>query len=442
MPRSLARLFNEGEIPDCDTLQIFHDQTSSPAQWNATATGNGVILPMNTGLGDLKVAYDITGLPTVPQTTLSFVNINSSGALNNSVIVPVAIRVMPKVELYAVVTNKIMNFSTFAKVEGDVHSNRDIVFATGTGGVINGNVTASRDVTIAISNTVDGDLTAGGIAQVDSGATVTGSVTQGASVGMVPIPPLGFGPFIGGDVHVPQGGDITIAPGTYDVVRCSSNAVIHFSSGIYNLNRLVMDTGSILKFNLSGGSVTINVDNRLLFRKNSQIEIESASGTSKDIFINYDGTNKLLFAKNSRTQGNIVAPNCRVKFAVNARFLGVICAKRVDIRSRVRIRHHDVPGGIPKTVASDNSVSDARSAANSYTLGTNYPNPFNPSTKLEFTLPEAGIVDLKIYDIMGRNVLTLAHGEFTSGRHEVLWNGHNQAGSVVAAENVYISLKP
>ena len=58
-----------------------------------------------------------------------------------------------------------------------------------------------------------------------------------------------------------------------------------------------------------------------------------------------------------------------------------------------------------------------------------YPNPFNPMTVLSFSLPSAQPVDLAIYDIKGNRIRTLLTAEtHTAGRHEVTWNGRNDAG--------------
>lgn len=50
-----------------------------------------------------------------------------------------------------------------------------------------------------------------------------------------------------------------------------------------------------------------------------------------------------------------------------------------------------------------------------FALANNYPNPFNPATTIEFTLPDDGKVLLKIYDVLGREVATLANGELKAG---------------------------
>jgi hypothetical protein len=77
----------------------------------------------------------------------------------------------------------------------------------------------------------------------------------------------------------------------------------------------------------------------------------------------------------------------------------------------------------------------------SFALLPNYPNPFNSSTQIRFELPKQDHVTLTIYDILGRNVATLAAGEFNAGQHIVLWNGTDANGDGVASGRYYIKAK-
>ncbi|HPT71485.1 MAG TPA: T9SS type A sorting domain-containing protein [Candidatus Cloacimonadota bacterium] len=54
---------------------------------------------------------------------------------------------------------------------------------------------------------------------------------------------------------------------------------------------------------------------------------------------------------------------------------------------------------------------------------SNYPNPFNPSTTISFSLPSSGIVKLDIYNIRGQLVESVVNDQFTQGTHTVTWNG-------------------
>jgi hypothetical protein len=66
----------------------------------------------------------------------------------------------------------------------------------------------------------------------------------------------------------------------------------------------------------------------------------------------------------------------------------------------------------------------------------NYPNPFNPMTKISFSLPESQAVRLGIYSVDGRLVRTLVNEVRGPGLHEVIWNGQDDTGRQ-AASGVY-----
>jgi hypothetical protein len=57
-----------------------------------------------------------------------------------------------------------------------------------------------------------------------------------------------------------------------------------------------------------------------------------------------------------------------------------------------------------------------------FELEQNYPNPFNPSTTIRFTIPEAGLVTLKVYNLLGEEVATLLNEEQTTGVYEVTFD--------------------
>ncbi|MCK6615915.1 MAG: T9SS type A sorting domain-containing protein, partial [Ignavibacteriaceae bacterium] len=65
-----------------------------------------------------------------------------------------------------------------------------------------------------------------------------------------------------------------------------------------------------------------------------------------------------------------------------------------------------------------------------YSLNQNYPNPFNPVTEIEFALPEQSDVTLKVYDILGKEIATLASGNYSAGRYTVPFDGSSHASGV------------
>ena len=70
-----------------------------------------------------------------------------------------------------------------------------------------------------------------------------------------------------------------------------------------------------------------------------------------------------------------------------------------------------------------------------------FPNPFNPSTTLSFSLKEAGDVDLDIYNQKGQKVRSLVNGMMNSGEHQIVWNGTDDSGRQVASGLYFFRMK-
>ena len=68
-----------------------------------------------------------------------------------------------------------------------------------------------------------------------------------------------------------------------------------------------------------------------------------------------------------------------------------------------------------------------------YSLQQNYPNPFNPTTTIQFSVPDRSKTDLKVFDIMGREVITLVNQTLEPGYHQIIWNGRNGFGQSIAS---------
>jgi hypothetical protein len=71
------------------------------------------------------------------------------------------------------------------------------------------------------------------------------------------------------------------------------------------------------------------------------------------------------------------------------------------------------------------------------TLFQNVPNPFNPSTRISFFLPEDADVRIEIFDVSGRRIAVPFNGRQEAGRHSIHWNGTNAAGGDVASGVYY-----
>ncbi len=67
-----------------------------------------------------------------------------------------------------------------------------------------------------------------------------------------------------------------------------------------------------------------------------------------------------------------------------------------------------------------------------FSIGS-YPNPFNPSTTISYSVPENSSVKLDIYDVAGRKVRSLVDESRSAGYHNVVWNGRDENGSQVSS---------
>jgi hypothetical protein len=77
-----------------------------------------------------------------------------------------------------------------------------------------------------------------------------------------------------------------------------------------------------------------------------------------------------------------------------------------------------------------NSEVQAKIAAlpTEISLSQNFPNPFNPTTDIDFALPEAQTVSLAVFNVLGQQVSQLVSGVQEAGYHKVTWNGKNNDG--------------
>ncbi|MBU0517254.1 MAG: T9SS type A sorting domain-containing protein, partial [Proteobacteria bacterium] len=85
-------------------------------------------------------------------------------------------------------------------------------------------------------------------------------------------------------------------------------------------------------------------------------------------------------------------------------------------------------------------VEENGGIANDYHVFQNYPNPFNPSTAIKYRLPQAGIVSIKIYDMLGQEVKSLFNAEQESGTFTIVWLGDDNKGNTVTSGTYLIKV--
>ncbi len=76
-----------------------------------------------------------------------------------------------------------------------------------------------------------------------------------------------------------------------------------------------------------------------------------------------------------------------------------------------------------------------------FALGQNYPNPFNPITRLDYLLPRRSDVSIRVYNMLGQEIITLLRQEQPYGKYSVSWNGLDKYGKQVASGVYFTELK-
>ncbi len=85
---------------------------------------------------------------------------------------------------------------------------------------------------------------------------------------------------------------------------------------------------------------------------------------------------------------------------------------------------------LPVQIITTEAAQKENSIPIQFSLDQNYPNPFNPTTTIQFTLPEASTVTLKLFNILGKELVTLVDKEMEKGVHKVLFDAKDFASGV------------
>jgi hypothetical protein len=86
--------------------------------------------------------------------------------------------------------------------------------------------------------------------------------------------------------------------------------------------------------------------------------------------------------------------------------------------------------GVPTSVKEQDLMQKVLS---SFKLYQNFPNPFNPTTTIQYDIPRSGEVNIAVYDIQGRLVRTFASHTQQAGSHAIVWDARNNGGVNVSS---------
>ena len=193
---------------------------------------------------------------------------------------------------------------------------------------------------------------------------------------------------------------------------------------------------SLEAINIGGWFLTDNLDEPLRWRVPDSNEVMTtiAPGGFVTIFADDDTDQGILHAnfKLSSSGGDIglFAYNGALIFTVHFEAQGQDSSYGQFPDGSGSWQHMNPTPGGPNTA--ELSIIDKGHLPVAFALHQSYPNPFNPITTLRYDLPEDAVVNITIYDMMGRQIKTLVSGQQSPGYKSVQWNATNDAGASVS----------
>lgn len=230
-------------------------------------------------------------------------------------------------------------------------------------------------------------------------------------------------------VGVGSGGGTT--PGNYITQESESNSTASTADGPVGLSVAVSASISswsdkdIFYFNVTGtGWVNISVD--------------AATGKDLDWYL-YHESNLSSYVKRGYTASDPEAHNYNIT-QTGKYYLKVVGYSYATDNYTLLLKagQHIDYSWKDRSFGEQDEVTDTPLT---FELQEAYPNPFNPSTTLGFTIPEEGKVELRVYNTLGQLVKTIVNEDLEKGKHQYKWDAKNESGATLPSGVYFIVFK-
>lgn len=226
----------------------------------------------------------------------------------------------------------------------------------------------------------------------------------------------------------------------YGIISSSSKQLTanSFAGLVRKENKLQIAEDNILSVMLQGVSNDMSVSIQVLFDRNNDGKYDETNDTrieSKPVSLNFSGWKEVHFNINT-TEFKIVSKLKDEDFSVlEQEALGI----QFSYQTGKEFKSAAIETGLAMIAEryskelKQESAQTENISGESYFNAKNYPNPFNPETKITYTLPSASSVKITVYDRLGREVVVLVDESQSEGDHSVSFN----AGSLPSGVYFY-----
>ncbi|MBT4944805.1 MAG: DUF5011 domain-containing protein [Candidatus Marinimicrobia bacterium] len=255
------------------------------------------------------------------------------------------------------------------------------------------------------------------------------------------MPPFKSAPAGSQNIRVRKNQDLVLEPGDYHHIKVEDRGTLTFTGGVYNIEKLEAKKQSHIRFE---EATEVRVEKELKIKKD--VYVGPANGSyidASDIIFYVDGNHhhnedhhhhhhhhSVKMEDDVVFYGTIYAPESKVELKKKTAFTGAILAAEIKIDKEADLALDSYFGGSGAGLAKGGNGAwvepeMAPEIPEVSSLASNYPNPFNPSTTIDFALDVSGDISLKIYDIRGAQVAEVAEGYYEAGHYSVHFTPEN-----------------
>ena len=350
-------------------------------------------------------------------------------------------------------------------LEGDVWCNGGVRIASRAGHHMQGDVTAGGPIVVnGDSLRMTGSMTARGPIQLPELTFMDGFAAANADyfapLAMPALPATPVLPLLQSSVTVPDYGMITLTPGRYGTLLVGAGGWVVLQPGTYVFSRISLGIGAFLQYDPDGQvdmpigpqgempigpleRVIVHVDNIDIARGAIVSQGDVRLSTHLRMYVRASSS-VVKLSPESYFHGTLIAPSARFVMLNGSTLEGAVYSRTAEVAETAMYRSHilaELPpipgGGFGGLTAGPTNPDDVPAAPSSlglaFELGQNSPNPFRPSTTIRFSLPAARNVELRVFDVTGRAVRTLAKGPLGPGVHTLQWAGDDDRGGHLAS---------
>ena len=199
---------------------------------------------------------------------------------------------------------------------------------------VGSNVVSGKNVDLKEDTTVAGDVTAAGKVKLHKNTTVLGVITEKAVVPPLPDVPLPILDLSAGgpNVKVEKNKVETLPPGSYGKLEMKENSTLNLQAGVYDIESLKVDKGSVIAIDLSVGTLNLNITGDVDLKEN--VVMTAAGGGASDILIQVQGKH-VKYGKSGSYLGTVLAPQAHIDVAEGASLVGALYGEKVQVKKEV-----------------------------------------------------------------------------------------------------------